>query len=94
VDIGDHRVALLALDIHLIQLATGGCDLLDAELPELSLELAELLHQIILVLVPELTGLNLGRRLCVKSANVSDKLEARGFDAKEAGGYRLIHLPS
>ena len=48
---------------HLVQLAAGRSDLLDAQLAELSLELAELLHQIILALVPKLDGLNLARRL-------------------------------
>jgi hypothetical protein len=53
---------------HLVQLAAGRNDLLDAQLAELSLELAELLHQIILALVPKLDGLNFARRLDVWSA--------------------------
>ena len=48
---------------HLVQLGAGRGDLLDAELAELSLELAELLHQIILGLVPQLDRLDLARRL-------------------------------
>lgn len=51
--------SLGTFDIHLIQLAAGGCDLLDTELAKLALELAELLDQIILALVPELAGLDL-----------------------------------
>lgn len=59
-DIEGYRMALVSsLDIHLVQLAAGGCDLLDTELAQLGLELAELLDQIILALVPELTGLDL-----------------------------------
>lgn len=53
---------------HLVQLAARRSDLLDAQLAELSLELAELLHQIILALVPKLDSLNLGRRLEEQSA--------------------------
>lgn len=48
---------------HLVQLAAGRSDLLDAELAELSLELAELLRQLILVLAPERNRLDLARRL-------------------------------
>lgn len=48
---------------HLVELAAGGGNLLDAKLAELSLELAELLHQIILALVPQLDRLDLARRL-------------------------------
>lgn len=44
---------------HLVQLGAGGSDLLDAELTELSLELGELLGEVLLVLPPELTSLNL-----------------------------------
>jgi len=45
-----------------VQLAAGRCDLLDTELAELSLKLAELLDQLVLVLGPELDRLNLRRR--------------------------------
>ena len=48
---------------HLGQLGARRNDLLDAELAQLSLELSELLRQIILALVPELNSLNLARRL-------------------------------
>lgn len=48
---------------HLVELGARGGNLLDAELAELSLELAELLHQVILGLVPELDSLDLSRRL-------------------------------
>ena len=50
-------------DVHLVELGAGRNDLLDAELAELRLELAELLHQVILALVPELDRLNLCGRL-------------------------------
>ena len=50
-------------NVHLVELAARGNNLLDAELAELSLELAELLHQVILALVPELDSLNFSRRL-------------------------------
>ncbi len=50
-------------DVHLVELGAGRDNLLDAELAELRLELAELLHQVILALVPELDSLNLCGRL-------------------------------
>lgn len=60
VDIEGHRMVFVSsLDIHLVQFAAGGCDLLNPELAKLGLELAELLDQVILALVPELTGLDL-----------------------------------
>lgn len=49
--------------LHLVQLATGRGDLLDAELAQLSLELAEGLGQVILVLRPQVAGLDLAGRL-------------------------------
>ena len=48
---------------HSVELAARGGNLLDAKLTKLGLELAELLGQLILVLGPELTGLDLARRL-------------------------------
>jgi hypothetical protein len=48
---------------HSVQLGAGRGDLLDTELTELGLELSELLRQIILVLAPELSCLDLARRL-------------------------------
>jgi hypothetical protein len=48
---------------HPVQLGAGRGDLLDAELTKLGLELSELLCQIILVLAPERTSLDLARRL-------------------------------
>jgi hypothetical protein len=62
-DIPNVRGGWFQSGLHLVQLAAGRNDLLDAQLAELSLELAELLHQIILALVPKLDCLNLGRRL-------------------------------
>lgn len=56
--IEQHRVSL-----HLVQLAARRGDLLDAELAQLSLELAEGLGQIILVLRPQVAGLDLAGRL-------------------------------
>lgn len=55
----------LGPNVHLVELGARGDDLLDAELAELSLELAELLHEVILALVPELDSLNLAGRLDV-----------------------------
>lgn len=49
--------------VHLVQLSTRRGDLLDAELAELSLELAEGLGQILAVLRPQLAGLDLSGRL-------------------------------
>lgn len=51
------------VNAHLVQLGARRGDLLDAELTELGLELSELLRQLILVLVPELAGLDLSGRL-------------------------------
>lgn len=48
---------------HSVQLGAGRSDLLNAELTKLSLELSELLCQIILGLIPELSSLDLARRL-------------------------------
>lgn len=56
--VGQHRKSL-----HLVQLAAGRGDLLDAELAQLSLELAEGLGQVILVLRPQVAGLDLAGRL-------------------------------
>ena len=49
--------------LHSVQLATGGGDLLDAELAEVGLELGQSLDELFLALVPELAALNLGSRL-------------------------------
>jgi hypothetical protein len=60
---------------HLVQLGAGRSDLLDAKLTELALELSELLRQIILVLAPERTSLDLARRLqhlsAIRSSQIS-----------------------
>lgn len=47
--------------LHPVQLGTRRGDLLDAELAQLSLELSELLDELILALGPQGTGLDLGR---------------------------------
>lgn len=44
--------------LHPVQLDAGRRDLLDAQLAELGLELAELLQEIVLVLGPQLAGLD------------------------------------
>lgn len=49
-----------ARHVHAVELGARRGDLLDAQLAQLSLELAELLHQLVLVLAPERTGLDLG----------------------------------
>ena len=46
---------------HSVQLAAGRDNFLDAKLAKLGFELSELLRQIILVLAPELGGLDLAR---------------------------------
>lgn len=48
---------------HLVQLGSGGGDLLDAQLAELGLQLAEGLGELVLVLGPQLAGLDLCGRL-------------------------------
>lgn len=48
---------------HPVQLGTRGGNLLDAQLAELRLELTKGLGEIILVLRPQLAGLNLAARL-------------------------------
>lgn len=50
-------------NLHPVQLGTRRGDLLDAELAQLSLELSELLDELVLALGPQGTGLNLGGRL-------------------------------
>lgn len=54
--------------LHLVQLGAGGGNLLDAELAEFSLELRELLGQLLLVLAPELGSLDFSRRLTHKES--------------------------
>lgn len=49
--------------LHLVQLGAGRGNLLDAELAEFSLELTELLGQLLLVLAPKLGSLDFSRRL-------------------------------
>lgn len=50
-------------NVHLVELAAGRDNLLDAKLTQLGLELAQGLQQVILALGPELSGLNLSSRL-------------------------------
>ena len=47
--------------VHSVQLGSRRSDLLDSELTELGLELAELLEEILLVLGPKGPGLDFGR---------------------------------
>lgn len=49
--------------VHFVQLGAGRDDLLDPELTQLGLQLAELLQQLILVLGPQLAGLDSARGL-------------------------------
>lgn len=63
VDDGEDASNGLAEVVDLVELGAGRDDLLDAQLAELGLELAELLQQVILALVPELDSLNLCGRL-------------------------------
>lgn len=49
--------------LHLVQLGAGRGNLLDAELAEFSLELTELLGQLLLVLAPKLGSPDFSRRL-------------------------------
>lgn len=75
---------------HPVQLGARRGDLLDAELTKLGLELSELLCQIILVLAPERTSLDLARRLqpvsdlsfpysCFVCCCIETTAEARGW---------------
>ena len=57
------RISPRGVGLHLVELGAGRGDLLDAELTELSLELTELLGELVLVLAPKLGSLNLARRL-------------------------------
>jgi hypothetical protein len=52
-------------------------DLLDAELVELGLQLLELLGEVLLVLAPELTSLDLGRLETVSACTLSDRSERK-----------------
>jgi len=63
VDNGQGAGDRLAEVVDSVQLATGGGDLLDAELAEVGLELGQSLDELFLALVPELAALNLGSRL-------------------------------
>lgn len=51
------------IDVHLVELGARRDDLLDAKLTQLSLQLTELLGELVLVLGPESAGLDLSRRL-------------------------------
>lgn len=53
----------VGLNLHLGKLGAGRCDLLDPQLAEFRLQLSKLLRQIILVLGPQLAGLDFARRL-------------------------------
>jgi hypothetical protein len=46
-------------DVHSVQLGTRRVDLLDSELTQVGLKLAQLLEQILLALAPKSTGLDL-----------------------------------
>lgn len=63
VDDGQDAGDGLAEIVDAVELGAGGGDLLDAQLAQLSLELTELLDQLVLVFGPQGTGLNLGGRL-------------------------------
>lgn len=58
-----HRKKGGVSSLHLVQLGAGRSNLLDAELAEFSLELTELLGQLLLVLAPKLGSLDFSRRL-------------------------------
>lgn len=47
------------MNVHLGELGARGGNLLDPELAELGLQLTELLGELVLVLPPQLTGLDL-----------------------------------
>lgn len=68
-------------NIHPVEL--GGStlrDLLDTKLAELSLQLIELLGEVVLALSPELSSLNLGARLfSPKSQHISQANRQRNF---------------
>jgi hypothetical protein len=55
--------SLSGSNVHLVQLGAGRGDLLDLQLAQLGLELIELLREILLVLGPQLAGLDLSGRL-------------------------------
>lgn len=60
---GESRIGLGGDNVHLAELGARRNDLLDAKLAQLGLELTELLGELVLVLGPQLAGLNLSRRL-------------------------------
>jgi hypothetical protein len=62
VDNGEDAGDGLSEVVDLVELGARGGNLLDPELAELSLQLAELLGELVLVLAPELTGLDLSGR--------------------------------
>ena len=57
---GRRNLGELEWNVHPVQLGARRGDLLDAELAQLSLELSELLDELVLALGPQGTGLNLG----------------------------------
>lgn len=52
-------IGALSANVHLGELGARGNDLLDPELTELGLQLTELLGELVLVLPPQLTSLDL-----------------------------------
>ena len=49
----------MSMNVHLVELGAGRSDLLDPELAELGLQLTKLLGELVLVLPPQLAGLDL-----------------------------------
>jgi hypothetical protein len=80
------------VDVHAVQLGTRRGDLLDAQLAQLGLQLAQLLEQILLVLGPEGTGLDLRSRLQKKgfvSDNHSSSVAVVGMSCEAAAAARI-----
>lgn len=78
-NIGKGESSRYAHSLGLSRSAAG--DLLDAELVELGLQLLELLLELILVLAPELTSLDLGR-LFISISDEFSRLEGKGSDGE------------
>lgn len=82
-------------NVHPVELGRSTLgDLLDTKLAELSLQLIELLGEVVLALSPELSSLNLGARLFYRKKDTSQYISQinrqRNLASREK---RISHIP-
>src|SRR4051812_32524769 len=65
--------------VHLVELSARGCDLLDAELAQFRLQLAQLLNQLVLALRPYCAGLDFAGRLHPVSIHSLPAITSKGL---------------